>query len=200
MTFTLDQAKAEIYKVLQRKPGTAPEATPALFEEHTVEKPWGWIFHYNNERYVRSGDIHWMWVGHGPIFFNRDTGEIRQLGSGCDRARELSDYENELAARNGSWCLWLSDDQERAATIFKLKTAFSLNTTAARALVPKLPHALFAGMRRHLEWVAAELVSLGVATTITLEQATDVAQQHFVLPEHMINRSLAQAYHQRWDV
>jgi hypothetical protein len=201
MPHSLDDAKDLIYDtILHRQNGTAPEDTPVIFNESTIAKPWGWIFFYNNERFHQTRDISCQWVGPGPIFFNRNTGDIRQFGSGCDLDHELHDYENELAAADGSWCLWLSGSQDRAATIFKLKTAFALNTIAAKKMVPSLPCCLFSGKRTHLDWVATHLHNLGVATDITLEQSTDIAQNAFVLPEQMINPSLAQAYHQRWDV
>ncbi|MCA9094621.1 MAG: hypothetical protein KDA68_14135, partial [Planctomycetaceae bacterium] len=62
------------------------------------------------------------------------------------------------------------------------------------------PHCLFAGKRRHLDWVAGHLNDHGVKTDIKLEQSATLAQHAFVLPEHMINPSLAQAFHQSWDV
>jgi hypothetical protein len=201
MSHTVDDAKSVIYDtVLHRRDGTAPEDTPVIFDEYTVETTWGWIFHYNNERFRQTREVGCQWVGHGPIFFNRQSGEIRQFGSGCNLDHELQDYENELAARDGSWCLWLSSKQERSAAIVRVKTAFAINTAAAKDMVPSLPHCLFSGVRRHLEWVATHLNSLGVSTEITIEQSAGVAQTAFELPEQMINPSLAQAYHQRWDV
>jgi hypothetical protein len=201
MSYSLEEAKFVIYDtVLHRRVGTALEDTPVIFDEDTIEKPWGWIFFYNNERYRQTGDFPCQWVGQGPIFFNRDNGEVRVFGSGCKLDDELYDYEMELAAKNGSWCLWLTADQERKTTIVKLKSAFSLTTSDAMRMVPKLPHCLFSGVRRHLDWVARQLTEHNIATDVTLEESPDVAQSIFTLPEGMINPSLAQAYHKRWNV
>lgn len=201
MTFSVQDAKSIIYDtVLSRKSGTPAVDTPVIFDCATIEKTWGWVFYYNNEHYHQTRDIRRQWVGPGPIFFNRYTGDIREFGSGCDLDHELYDYEMELSAANGSWCLWLSVDQDRTATILKLKNGFAINTSQAKQMVPALPHCLFAGKRRHLDWVAGHLNDHGVKTDIKLEQSATLAQQAFVLPEHMINPSLAQAFHQSWDV
>lgn len=201
MSYSLQDAKTEIYdSVLHRQTGKAPEDTPVLLDEFTIEKPWGWIFFYNNERYRQTGELRWEWVGPGPIFFNCNTGEIRQFGSGCNLDDELYDYEMELAAKDRAWCLWLTAEQERKQLILKLKNAFAITTQDAVTMVPALPHCLFFGLRRHLDWVARHLSDQGVATRIELETAPHTAQFGFTLPDQMINLSLAQAYHKRWDV
>lgn len=201
MPHTLADAKAVIYDtILHRRAGTAPEETPVIFDECTIEKPWGWVFFYNNERYFRTRDHRWIWVGPGPIFFHRESGEIREFGSGANLEEEIYDYEMELAAHDRSWCLWLTADQDRMKAIVNLKAALAIATQQAQAMVPALPHCLFAGIRRHLDWVAQRFADRGVTTEITLERAADVAQSVFTFPEQMINPSLAQAYHQRWDV
>lgn len=201
MSHTLDNAKAVIYDtILHRQRGTVPEDTPVILDEFTIEKPWGWIFFFNNERYQQTRDTYCAWIGPGPIFFNRNTGEIRQFGSGDSLKNSIYDYEMELAAKNHSWCLWLTADQERGQTILKFKTAFATTTKDALAMVPDLPHCLFSGVRRHLDWVADQLADLDIATDISLEDSPDMAQSVFTFPEWMVNPSLAQAYHQRWDI
>ena len=66
MSHTLDDAKAVIYDtILHRQDEAAPEDTPVIFDEWTIDKPWGWIFFYNNERYRQTRDFKWQWVGSG---------------------------------------------------------------------------------------------------------------------------------------
>ena len=113
MSHSLNDAKTVIYAtILHRVGGTAAEDTPVILDEYTIEKPWGWIFFYNNERYHQTGNFECQWVGQGPIFFNRESGEIRCFGSGVALNQEIDDYEMELVAKNAAWCLWLSADQE----------------------------------------------------------------------------------------
>jgi hypothetical protein len=107
-----------------------------------------------------------MWVGQGPIFFNRTTGDIRVFGSGCDFDMELRDYESELAASNGHWCLWLTDDHSRPRVIVRLKGSLAINTSSASKLVTHLPCCLFSGKRRHLEWMASKLTECSTLTSI----------------------------------
>ena len=63
------------------------------------------------------------------------------------------------------------------------------------AMVPKLPHCMLSGIRRHLEWVATRLAEFGIATEITLENSSNTAKAVFTLAPSMVNRSLALAYH-----
>ncbi len=199
--FTLNDAKETLYRtVLDRRSDTAPQDTPAIFDSATNETAWGWVFYYNNAKYLESQDHRDMWVGQGPIFFNRSTGDIRVFGSGCDVDRELRDYESELAADNGYWCLWITDTQSLAEAIARLKNALAINTTDAVKLLPQLPCCLLSGKRRHLEWLASKFGEYSLGTRVELHLGYDPASKPFLLPEEMINPSAAQAYHHKWDV
>jgi hypothetical protein len=66
--------------------------------------------------------------------------------------------------------------------LVKLKTAFSITSKEALTMVPSLPHCLFSGGRRDLDWVAQRLTERGVATKITLEPSQETAQSVFVFP------------------
>lgn len=199
MSYSLEAAKAIIYEtILHRRDDAPPEDTPRIFDEDTIPKTWGWIFFYNSERCYQTRDMTWCWVGPGPIFFNKHTGEIRRYGSGGRLDDDVYDYEMALAAENGSWCLWLADEQPLKPTILKIKAAFEISTVQARALVPKLPHCLFSGIRRHLDFVSQKLKESGVMTNVTLEESKLVAQSVFTLSEQLINPTLAEAYHGKY--
>ncbi len=199
--FSLEDAKATLYRtVLDRRTDTAPKDTPAILDFATTETSWGWIFHYNNARYLETREIQDQWVGQGPIFFNRTSGDIRQFGSGCDFDMELRDYESELAAANGQWCLWITDAQTRPQAVARIKNALAINTAIAARWLTHLPCCLFSGKRRHLEWLATKLSEYSIGTNVDLQLGSDPSVQPFVLPEHMINPTAAQAFHQKWDV
>jgi Immunity protein 35 len=196
-----EDAERTLYATVLRCDERAPpEDRPALLTEHTQERPWGWVFFYNNERYRQTRDFRDQWVGPGPIFFNRETGEVRQFGSGCNLADELYDYEMELAAGGGRWCLWLTEGQDRSQAVVRLKALLALTMQQAAALVPAVPTRLFWGVRRHLDWLATHLREHGVAYDIRLEQGGVTDARRFVLPDRMTNPSPAQAYHERLDV
>lgn len=199
MTYTLEQAVQHIYaSFLHRDETDPPERRTIIFDDGTIEKPWGWIFFYNNEKYYRTripADAH---VGAGPLFFNRDTGDIRPHGSGCNMEHEIYDYEMELASVGKSWSLWLTDAQERAETILRIKQLFKLSTEQAREFVPSLPAPFFHGVRRHLDWMASKCDAQKIQTEIKLcDEAPECLE--FTLPDHMINPTAAQAFHRDWN-
>jgi hypothetical protein len=129
MPYSQDEAKEIVYDTfLHRKNGTPLEEMPRIFDNDTIATDWGWVFFYNNEQFFQSRDYRHAWVGPGPVFFNKSTGEIRSFGSGSYLKDEMYDYEMELAANGLIWSLWLTDSQSRKPTILKLKTAFSVST------------------------------------------------------------------------
>jgi hypothetical protein len=59
-----------------------------IMQEHTVTRPYGWVFIYQNRAYVDSRDRRDMLIGNAPILVDRVNGEIRVFGTG----RPLEDY------------------------------------------------------------------------------------------------------------
>jgi hypothetical protein len=199
--YSFADAERMLYATVLRPDEHSPaEERPVIIPEYTQERPWGWVFFYNNERYRQTRDFRDQWIGPGPIFFNRETGEVRRFGSGCNLADELDDYEAELAARGGYWCLWITGDQHRPQVVVRLKSLLALTTQQAAAMVPALPVCLFSGARRHLDWMAKRCQDHGIACEVRLEHGSAPGGRTFDLPAWMINPSPAQAYHEKWDV
>lgn len=195
MTFTLEEAIRNVYTSILDRDESAPlEQRTIIFGDATIEKSWGWIFFYNNERYYRTRDPSDAHVGGGPLFFNRETGDVRSFDSGCNLEDEIYDYEMELASLDRYWSLWITDSQERSSTILKVKHLLKLSTEHARDFVPTLPTPFFRGARRHLDWMASKCDALGIQTEIRLENEAPECLE-FALPEHMIEPSAAQAFH-----
>ena len=200
MTHTLDQAIQHIYaSFLHRDEADPPEQRTIIFDDLTIEKPWGWIFIYNNEKFYQTRDFMDAHVGAGPLFYNRVTGEIRPHGSGCNMEHAIYDYEMELASVGKFWSLWLTNAQDRAKTILRIKQLFKLSTKCARELVPVLPAPLFHGVRRHLDWLADKCDTLEIQTEIKLDSSAPDCLE-FILADHMVNPTAAQAFHYERDV
>lgn len=60
-----------------------------LLREHTIEKPYGWVFFYNSRHFVETGDIQHMVGGNAPLLVSRTSGKIVVLGG---TARPVSEY------------------------------------------------------------------------------------------------------------
>ena len=199
MSFTLQQAIQYVHEtVLKRKASDPPEKRPIVFDDATIEKPWGWIFFYNNERYYRTRDPFDAHVGAGPLFFNSSTGDIRSFGSGCNVNQEIYDYEMDLASVGKYWTLWLTDDQERTAVILKIKQLFNLTTARARDYVPVLPLPFFYGIRRNMDWLSCRCHEIDVKTDIKLESSQPTCRE-FVLPNDVVNPTASEAFHRQWS-
>lgn len=65
--------------------------TPVIVDGATRALPWGWVFFYNSEDYVRTGDVIYALAGNSPIVVTRD-GEIYETGT----ARQLSEYLEQI--------------------------------------------------------------------------------------------------------
>ena len=52
-----------------------------VVDEHTIERPFGWIFFYNSERFVVGGNAMYRLAGNGPVFVNKATESIEFFGS-----------------------------------------------------------------------------------------------------------------------
>ncbi len=90
----LDIATATVLKYLKQKGVGEPEGV-MLISSQTIKKPYGWIFSYNSKSYVETGDIMTALVGHGPLIFLADTGEIVECGSLLPGEEQILRFEQE---------------------------------------------------------------------------------------------------------
>ena len=167
----------------------------------TITRDWGWVFIYNNGKYYRTRHPNDAWIGQGPLFFNRTTGEIREFGSGCNFKDEIYDYEMELKADGDTWCLWLSNENNRQEAILRLRSLLRVEISSAQKMVKCLPVELFHGIRRHLDWMQDQLSHQGIQSFILLQSDRPNCQE-FKIPhrfEGMCNVRAHHAFHDRWQ-
>lgn len=67
-----------------------------VLDKHTIERPFGWIFFYNSERFAMTGNVIYRLAGNGPVFVNKATGSIEFFGSTPSLDVIISRYEREL--------------------------------------------------------------------------------------------------------
>jgi len=65
-------------------------------DEHTLDKPYGWVFFYQGREYLESKDSMRMLGGNAPLIFNRVDGEIRVTGTAYPLSEYLASYESGL--------------------------------------------------------------------------------------------------------
>jgi hypothetical protein len=68
----------------------------AILDTQTIEKPYGWVFFYQNRAYIETGNDLEAYVGNAPLIFDRGSGEIRVTGTALPVERYLAAYEATL--------------------------------------------------------------------------------------------------------
>ena len=72
---------------------TPAEEECVIIDQHTIEKPWGWVFFYNSLEYLKTGDPKYQLFGNAPYIVNRETHELVDTGTAEDIAVYIAGYE-----------------------------------------------------------------------------------------------------------
>lgn len=67
-----------------------------VVEGSTIEKPWGWIFFYQSKKYLETGSFADRLAGNGPVFVNKQTGDVDFFGSVPSLDVILAEYEKRM--------------------------------------------------------------------------------------------------------
>ena len=99
---TKDEARALVVAELESSPKYAYADTPTdlvVVDEHTIERGWGWVFFYDSDRYLKTGDFSYAVAGNAPYIVNGHTGELVMTGTANPIDYYIAEYERKLAAR-----------------------------------------------------------------------------------------------------
>ncbi len=58
--------------------------------------PWGWVFFYQSEQFLETGNPSHQLAGNAPIIVNRISAEIRTTGTVYPVETYIAEYENSL--------------------------------------------------------------------------------------------------------
>jgi hypothetical protein len=73
-----------------------PDDKFVIVDNLTIERPFGWIFFYNSDRYLRTKDIMDAIAGNGPIVVEKESGEIKFFGASEPVEALIAKYEDSL--------------------------------------------------------------------------------------------------------
>jgi hypothetical protein len=90
--WTYDEALQAARRYVAGCTDDAGEVTP----EHTLDRPYGWVFFYQSREYLRTGDYADAFAGNSPIIVNRVTGECTETGTAYPIEQYLHEYEASL--------------------------------------------------------------------------------------------------------
>jgi hypothetical protein len=69
-----------------------------ILEESTIVKPYGWVFFYDSQRFLKTGKFSYRLAGNGPVLVTRD-GEIYPFGTVHEVDFYLNDYEDKFISQ-----------------------------------------------------------------------------------------------------
>lgn len=67
-----------------------------VVDDATIERPWGWVFFYQSERFLATQDVGDQLAGNAPFIVNRYTKEIRATGTAEPIEHYIAEYERSL--------------------------------------------------------------------------------------------------------
>ena len=68
-----------------------------LVREAVIAKPYGWVFFYQSSAHLReTSNISDAFAGNAPFIVDRDSGEIRVLGTALPAETYLENFESNL--------------------------------------------------------------------------------------------------------
>ena len=66
-----------------------------ILDAHTIEKSYGWVFFYDSQRHVQSGDFRDSIAGNAPILIMKADGKIRETGTAMPLEHYLKQFDAE---------------------------------------------------------------------------------------------------------
>ena len=98
MTIDRSEARAIAARYVESFDVGLPEGDVlVLVDEHTIEKPYGWIFFYCSKGWLETSDLKYALAGNAPFLVKRDTSEIREFGTARPPEWYIEQYERDLA-------------------------------------------------------------------------------------------------------
>jgi hypothetical protein len=92
-----EQAKSLVERRINTPDPTCPyKMKLVILDNETIETEWGWVFFYNTEDYLKTGDFYDSLVGNAPYIVNRNTGELVETGTAYDIEDYINEYESKL--------------------------------------------------------------------------------------------------------
>ena len=88
--------REEAQLLVARKLREMSDLDIVVLDDATLERPWGWVFFYQSREFLETGEFSARLAGNGPIFVNRNTGELRHAGTALPVETYIEDYEKFL--------------------------------------------------------------------------------------------------------
>lgn len=91
---TLAEARERVADIACGRPECLPaEDELVIFDDVTIERPWGWVFFFGSRLWRETREIRYAIAGNGPYLVERDTGKLIQLGTHASPEHFIERYE-----------------------------------------------------------------------------------------------------------
>jgi Immunity protein 35 len=67
-----------------------------ITDEHTIEKPYCWVFYYNSKKWLETKNVVDLIAGNSPMIIDKVTGKVTRYYSSVSVSEALKKYESEI--------------------------------------------------------------------------------------------------------
>ncbi|MDC8006031.1 YrhB domain-containing protein [Aureisphaera galaxeae] len=95
----------EVAKKYVKEDETESGIEMIILHKYTVEKAYGYVFHYTNKKYHETEDFQYAIVGNAPFLVEKETGRVIVFGTARPLEYYINGYENGTwePSENGIW-------------------------------------------------------------------------------------------------
>ena len=156
--------KAEAKKLIEAKLDQA-EVKLAIVSDVAVD--YGWVFFWNSQNYLETGDIMQSLLGNGPYLVNKFDNTIQQLGTYCWED-SLGEYEKELKPEiRGNYGLYVECEIDEKLQVLKvIREVMNLSLSETSKVKANLPGVVLEGGYYQLYRPLSQLEEQGIQVTI----------------------------------
>ena len=142
-----------------------PEYNCIILTEHTIEKPYCFIFFYNNRLFIETGNISYSLAGNSPLFISKLDGSISRYMTALSIEGMIDQHEEEHLV----WSLNLSAPlYHDVKKLSSLRNAMTWSLEELLVAKKENRMLLYSGSYNLAEKLKRLLESGGIGATITL--------------------------------
>ena len=88
-------ARAAVEAELASWGAPSPEDSWEIYDEHTIERKWGWVFFYGSRRFRETGETRYAVAGNAPFIVRRSDGALFVTGTAMPIADYILQFEED---------------------------------------------------------------------------------------------------------
>ena len=138
---------------------------PIIFDEHTIERDWGWVFFWGSRKFEETQDFKYALAGNAPILVKCVDGSAHFTTTAIPVEEYLEENADELGIIAPEWCL-VVDEVESLSLLTKLRRALNLTVLEVGKLKGLLPGCIERGTRKEMRRLCRLLETEGVKAKV----------------------------------